>query len=235
MLDQETGRPNLKPEALRKAAAVLAISSALIMIVGAILLAASGADLDGALAEGSMDAYLRQAAGARSILVANLSVWIVGVVLWGAAGTLISRLSAGRPAAALLGRYCFSVGVPLVVAAYVAWLTIVVQLTGGDSAVSLKVGEALGWFASRGDWVATILVVGLGPALVASGGAGTWAPRWLVIWGYLAAATGFLNAIAMLTGGAGLLTYGFLIIPVGVGWMIAAGVVLLRRPGSLRS
>jgi hypothetical protein len=29
-------------------------------------------------------------------------------------------------------------------------------------------------------------------------------------------------------GGEGLLTYGFLIVPVGVGWTIAAGVVLLR-------
>ena len=38
-----------------------------------------------------------------------------------------------------------------------------------------------------------------------------------------------LNLIAMLTGGSGLLTYGFAIIPVGVGWMIAAGIVLLRR------
>ena len=36
---------------------------------------------------------------------------------------------------------------------------------------------------------------------------------------------------AMLTGGAGLSTYGFIIIPVGVGWLIAAGIVLLRsRP-----
>lgn len=205
------------------------------MIVGAILLMASGVDLDRALAEGSIDAYLRNAADARGILVANLSVWIVGVILWGAAGTLISKLPAGRPTAAVLGRYCFQVGVPVVVGAYVAWLAVVVQLAGVDSAAAVEVGKALGWFASRADWVATILVVGLGPALLASGGVGTWAPRWLIGWGYLAAATGVLNAIAMLTGGAGLLTYGFLIIPVGVGWLIAVGVVLLRWPGSLRS
>ncbi|MCH7514306.1 MAG: hypothetical protein IH947_10265, partial [Bacteroidetes bacterium] len=38
-----------------------------------------------------------------------------------------------------------------------------------------------------------------------------------------------LTAIAMYAGG--LTTYGFLIIPVGLGWTIAASIVLFRRIG----
>ena len=87
-----------------------------------------------------MAAYLLQAPEAATLLIANLVLWIVGVIVWGAAGDALSRLPSMQPGLAL---------------------------------------------------------------------------------------TGALNALAMLTGGAGLLTYGFLIIPVGIGWMIAAGVVLL--------
>ncbi|HUF09636.1 MAG TPA: hypothetical protein VMO47_09965 [Rhodothermales bacterium] len=47
-------------------------------------------------------------------------------------------------------------------------------------------------------------------------------------WGIVAVIASALTATAMLTGGAGLSTYSFLIIPVGVGWTIAAGLVLLR-------
>ena len=151
------------------------------------------------------------------------------MVLWGAAGDAFSRLPSEQPAFALFGRYCYSVGVPLVVGAYVSWLAVVVQLGGATSEETVMAAEVVGWFALRADWVATILMVGLGPALLALSGRGTWAPRWLAVWGGVAAGLGALTALAMLTGGAGLLTYGFLIIPVGIGWMIAAGVVLLRR------
>jgi hypothetical protein len=56
-------------------------------------------------------------------------------------------------------------------------------------------------------------------------------PTWLLRWSYVTAFAGVLTAVAILTGGAGLMTYGFAIVPVGVGWMIAAGVVLLRKGG----
>ncbi|MCH8954784.1 hypothetical protein IIA28_05610 [candidate division KSB1 bacterium] len=39
----------------------------------------------------------------------------------------------------------------------------------------------------------------------------------------------------LLTGGSGLSTYGFLIVPAGVGWMLAAGIVLLRRIGTTQA
>lgn len=208
---------------------LIAIASSLIMFTGAMLLVASGLDLDVALASGTMADYLAGIPEVRGLLVANLVLWIVGVLAWGVAGDAFSRLSSSSPTFTLLARACYSFGIPVVVASYAAWLTVVVVLGGPPTEGTLATGTAFGWFASRADWVATILVVGLGPFFLSLGGRGTWAPRWLVVWGGIAAVCGALNAVAMLTGGAGLTTYGFIIIPVGLGWQIAAGVVVLRR------
>jgi hypothetical protein len=61
-----------------------------------------------------------------------------------------------------------------------------------------------------------------------------WAPARLLRWSCATAFAGLLTFIAMATGGAGTNTYGFVIVPVGVGWMAAAGVVLLRRTSTAR-
>ena len=208
---------------------LIAITSSLTMFVGAMLLLASGQDLDAALASGTMAEYLAGVPDVRSLLVANLALWIVGVMAWGVAGDALSRLPSSGPSATLLARSCYRFGVPLVVSAYAAWLVVVVVLGGGVSESALTSGTAFGWYASRADWIATILVAGLGPLFLSLGGRGTWVPRWLLVWGGLAAFAGVLNALAMLTGGAGLTTYGFAIIPIGLGWQIAAGIVVLRR------
>lgn len=210
----------------------LAIVSSLTMFSGAMLLLASGLDLDAALATGTMADYLAAVPEARGLAVANLVVWIIGVMLWGIAGDALSRLPATNSTATLLARSCYRFGIPLVVAAYTAWLVVVVVLGGDTSESTITMGTALGWFASRADWIATILVVGLGPLFLSLGGRGTWAPRWLLVWGGIAAFCGALNAVAMLTGGAGLTSYGFVIIPVGLGWQIAAGVRAIRYPAT---
>jgi len=44
--------------------------------------------------------------------------------------------------------------------------------------------------------------------------------------GVLAGLTGFLGLIGLLTG---IVPLGFIIIPFGLGWMIAAGVVLIKK------
>jgi hypothetical protein len=162
------------------------------------------------------------------MLATNLTVWIAMVLLMGVAATAMATLSTRRPMTARVALFSYGTGVPLVIAAYVAWLAIVVRVAPDTSPAAITVATAMGWFASRADWIATILVIGVGPTLLAFAGRDTWAPGWLRTWSLLTAAAALLNAIAMLTGGHGLLTYGFAIIPVGVGWMIAAGVVLLK-------
>lgn len=212
-----------------------AISGAVTMIIGAAILMASGVDLDLALANDDMAGYLVAAGEAQSLVVANLVIWIVGVLIFGVAGTAMTAVCTRRRTAAQIARYCYWAGVPLVVAAYVAWLAIVVQIAPDSSQTAVLIAEVIGWFASRADWVATILILSVGPALISLAGRGDWVPKWLVGWGGVALFTGLLTAVAMLTGGKGLTTYGLLILPAGLSWTITAGIVLLRRGRLLNS
>ena len=75
------------------------------------------------------------------------------------------------------------------------------------------------------------MVLGTGPVLIAAAGRSDWVPGWLRIWSYIALFAGFLTTLAQFAGG--LTTYGFLIIPVGMGWMLGASVVLFRRLGKI--
>lgn len=218
-------------ETTTRVGAYTAIGGSVCAITGAALWGASGADIDQALAGGDIANYLTAAGESTHLLVANLTVWIAMALLLGIAATAMTALCERRQMIARVAMVCYWTGVPLVIAAYVAWLAVVVQVAPDTSPAAVLVTEVVGWFASRADWVATILIIGIGPALISLAGRGDWAPAWLARWGIVTAFTALLNAVAMLTGGSGLATYGFLIIPVGVGWMIAAGIVLFRRIG----
>jgi hypothetical protein len=212
----------------KRIAAYFAIAGSACAISGATLLMASGTDLDRALSETDMAGYL-QAAGARAGLVeANLIAWIFMVFLLASAGLLMARLDPSRGIASRLASAAYLAGAPLVLAAYVAWLSIIVTIAPDTSPASLQLATTIGWFASRADWIATILFLSAGPFLLSMAGRNVWAPLWLVRWSYAAAAAGVLNAVAMFAGGAGLSTYGIAIIPIGVGWMIVSGIALLK-------
>jgi len=206
-----------------------AIVGSLCALTGAALWASSGTDIDKSLVSNQIAEYLIAAGEHRVVLVANLSIWIVMAFLMGIAAMAMAGLAEGRRLLSDVARSCYHMGVPLVVAAYVAWLAVVLRVAPETTPAAVATAEALGWFASYADWIATMLVIGIGPTFLALAGRGTWAPGWLVKWSYLTAVAGCLTAVAMLTGGSGLSTYGFVIIPVGVFWMMAAGVVLLRN------
>ena len=212
--------------------AYTALLGSVCAISGAALMNIAGADLDTALAGGDIAGYLAVAGEGRHLLVMNLTLWILMVLLMGVAATAMTTLSERRPVLARIARYSYWVGSPLVIAAYVSWLALVVQVAPDTSPEALLLAKTIGWFASRADWVATILIVGIGPTLIALAGREEWVPAWLFRWSLVTAITGLLNFIAMITGGSGLTSYGFLIIPAGVGWMIAAGIVLYRRIGT---
>lgn len=207
--------------------AYTALGGSLSFIIGAALWIVSGVDIDQALASSEMSSYLAAVAEVRYLLVANLSFWILGALLLGAAGTALANQCVRRPAVAEMGRLCYRTGVPLAIVAFVAWLVLVVQVAPENSSAAILLAESLGWFASRADWVATVLIIGVGPALFSLAGRGDWMPVWLARGGIATAVAGLLTTIAMFTDG--LTTYGFLIVPVGLAWMIAAGLVLLRR------
>lgn len=200
------------------------------MISGAILKQLSGVDLDAALSQGAMDRYLEAAAAQTPILVGNLSLWIVGVLFFGVAAAALARCCRRRPAWGQVAQFCYWTAVPLAIGAFVAWLALVVQLAPGATGEQVAAAEALGWWASRADWIATDLVVGIGPLVFSLAGRGDWNPSWLAWLALAAGAAAAMNVLAMFTDA--LTSYGFLIVPVGLAWSLAAGVHLVRQRGS---
>lgn len=212
--------------AIARTAAWTGLLGSICMLAGAALLGSTGADLDQAMLDDDITGYLAVAAGARTQLIVNLSVWIVGVFLLGIAARMMTLLSSNGTVMAHLVRYNYGVAIPLVIASYMAWMAVVVRGTLMDQASAAPVAEVVGWFGVMADWVATIMVLGLGPWLIARSGYGTWVPRWLYTWAHLCLVAGAMNLLAMYAGG--LTTYGFAVIPVGMGWMIGASIVLLK-------
>ncbi|HPF68682.1 MAG TPA: hypothetical protein PLC20_13480 [Flavobacteriales bacterium] len=212
----------------RRLAGTLTLVGSLCMLGGAAVWGSTGVDMDQALDTGDLVGYLNSAAVHRTALIVNLSVWILGVFLLGAAARLMALLSRTNVLGSLLVRYNYGVGIPLVIVSYMAWMAVVVRLPGQDVASVAPIAEVVGWFGVRADWLATIMVLGLGPFLIVRAGRGSWVPGWLSVWGQLCLVPGVLTLIGMYCGG--MTTYGFLIIPMGMAWMIAASVVLLRRP-----
>lgn len=208
-----------------------AIAGAIAFLLGAIIWGTTGTDLDLAVVNGEMADFLIAAGAHRTALILNLSLWILGVLLLGVAGSAIARLG-DRPVPTHLAQACYRTAPPLVVVAYVAMLAVLVQLAPDTSAASVASAELLGWLGSRADWIGTILIIGAGPVFLASAGQDSWIPTWLLRFSYANAVCGLLTAVALFTNSLG--SYGFIIIPVGLVWMLCAGVVLLRQAGNQR-
>lgn len=207
--------------------AVVAILGSILMVAGAAVWSASGVDLDRALDEGAMTGYLVDAAEQDTLLVVNLSLWILGVISLGIAGTALAARGDRAHPATSAARAVYVSGAALAVVAFVTWLALV-RLAGNvaDPASVVPLADALGFIASRADWIATILLVGVGPVLLSVSGRDTWVPRWLAGWSVLALVAAALTAVAMFAGG--LTSYGFLVVPIGLGWTIGAGITALR-------
>ena len=212
-----------------KIGAYAALIGALCMLAGATFWGISGADLEKALYNGDLANYLINANENYTLVISNLSLWIFGVTVIGISGTMMASLCVQRQAISTIAMYIYWISVPLLIASYVAMLTVVVQLSPDSSVTAVSIAGAMGWFGTRADWIATIFMLGIGPALISVAGRADWVPKWLARWGFLALFASLLTAIAMYAGG--LTTYGVLIIPVGLGWTIAASIVLFRRIG----
>lgn len=204
-----------------------ALLGALTMLAGAGLWGASGTDLWAALGNGDMAGYLTAAAAAKPLLIANLSLWIGGVLVLGVAGAALAALCSQRPVWAQLANVCFRTAVPLAIVSFIAMLSLVVQIGSDTSATALRIAEVVGWIGVRADDLATALIVGFGPLFISLAGRRDWAPNWLAYWGYLAGAIGLFSLVVLYL--PGLSSYGILIVPVGIGWMLAVGILLLRR------
>lgn len=203
------------------------LSGAILMLIGAALYFSSGTDLWAAVAGGDIAGYLVTAGGVKAQLVANLTFWITGVLVLGVAWNRLVLLCEQRPALAQLARMGATTAVPLAITSFIAMLAMVVQIAPDTSATSVAIANVIGWIGIRADDLATALLIGFPPLFLALAARGEWMPTWLARWGYLAGAVGLLSLVVIYI--PPLTPMGFLIVPVGMGWMIATGVVLLRR------
>ena len=206
------------------------ITGALIMLTGTAIWAASGADLDAALDDGSIAAYLTDAASSGTALTLNLGFWILGVLTMGAGGLLLSRLG-GDSAAAAIARAAFTAGPAAAVVFFSVWLGIVLGLApahvAGESVAGVAV--ALGHAVSIADWVATVVILSVGGGALALAGRDTWVPRWLMRWAVVVVAAGALAIVGLVVGARS--TIAMPVVPIGIAYLIAAGVAAIRHDG----
>lgn len=202
---------------------------ALVMFAGAATWASTGLDLDAALTDGTVGDYLVDAADNMSALTTNLSLWMFGVVFMVAGGIGLSRIAPSDSAVANAARGSFMVGGALALAAFSIWMGIVRELAPAHAAGTdlAAVGAALGQAATIADWVATALIIGVGPALISISGKGSWVPRWLFVWSAVALLASVISIIGLYTDQRA--TISFINVPIGLAWMIAAGIVALRH------
>jgi hypothetical protein len=117
--------------------------------------------------------------------------------------------------------------VPIVIVSYVMMLAVVVQIAPNTSETAIALTNAVGWIGVRLDDIGTTLMIGLAPLFVCLAGKDDWVPKWLLAWSWVTAAVGLFSLAVLYV--ASLRALGFAIVPVGVLWTIAAGLVLIRH------
>lgn len=192
---------------------------------------ASGTDLWAALANGQMASYLEATQQVKSILIANISFWVLGVFMIGTAGNLLAGFFKQENGMVKIAQSCYSVAIPLAIVAFICMLSLTMIIAGNGGENSLTLAETIGWIGTRLDDIATALIIGGAPLFLSLAGNKDWMPKWLVYLGYLAGILGVLGLVVLFFPKQYML--GLLILPVGLGWMIATGVVLLRKDYTL--
>lgn len=153
----------------------VAIAGALSMFAGAACWGASGTDLWSALANNQIDQHLHQVTAVKSLLVANTSFWILGVLLMGTAGNLMSGYCHSGRGIAKLATTVISAAVPMAIVAFITMLAPAIYTPSPDTAY------LTGWIGTRLDDLATALIIGAFPLLISIAGRNDWVPGWLLI------------------------------------------------------
>lgn len=228
-IDQEVvnGVVGQRADATMRRTGLLSIIGAVTMIIGALFWGITGTDLWAALADDTMAAYLTAVAEVKPLLVINTTFWILGALLLGVAGTMLVDCCDKRSLWAQVALVCYRTAVPLAIVAFLTMLVITIQIAPDTSATAVYLAEVMGWMGTKADDLATILLIGAAPLLLSLAGRHDWMPKWLVVWGFLAGLSGLFTLLGLFADG--FVAVASLILPVGMGWMISAGVVLLRQ------
>jgi hypothetical protein len=195
-------------------------AGAVAMVGGAVVWSSTGTDLWAALSDRTIESYLIDVEDHRQALFANLAIWIVGAIALGAGGSLLAG-HAQNPAARL-ARFVYPFGATLGVVSFTLWMGLVRVGTNLDTATA----ETMGFGVTRLDDLATIAPIGIGPALLAASAPAWMGPR-LRRSAWLVAAGTALAVVALLTDAS--MTYGFVLVPIGLIWTIVAAVTALVR------
>ncbi|WP_420629890.1 hypothetical protein [Candidatus Leptofilum sp.] len=217
---------NIQMNQTARIGGITLIAGATVMFIGAGFYFSTGIDLWGALATNTIADYLVATAAVQTQLITNLTLWIIGILLLGMGGAQLVTLGKERPALARMARVCLTTGVPLAILSFIAMLSVVVQLGGDGSETAVVLAKTVGWIGTRTDDLATALIVGIAPLFIALAAKKAWMPNWLFYWAIAAFIIGVISLVGIYL--PALADIGFLIVPVGLGWMIATGVTLLR-------
>lgn len=201
-------------------AGIVSIAGAISMLIGAACWGASGTDLWQALAENQMENYLSQLPEARQLLVINTSFWVLGVLLMATAGTMMAGFCKTNPGLGQMAKVFSRTGASVAIVSFVMMLSLAIINPAVD------VATIIGWIGTHLDGIATVSIVGFSPLFLSIAGKPDWVPGWLQTWGYLTGFAGLLGVVGMFTG---IVALEFIIIPFGIGWKIAAGVVLVKK------
>jgi hypothetical protein len=184
------------------------------------LLGVSGTDLWQALSDNDMENYLLQLSDVKTLLVLNTSFWVLGVLLMATAASIMADICQTKVGLAQMAKVFARTGGSIAVVSFIIMLSLAINTPGIDTATNT------GWIGVRLDDIATMLIIGYSPLCLSIAGKIDWVPGWLYVWGYLAGIAGLIGIIGLFTE---IVALGFIIIPFGIGWMIAAGIVLIRK------
>ncbi len=203
------------------------IFGAVSMLIGAALWGSTGTDLWAALASNTIDSYLSALAPVKTQLAANTSFWILGVILFAVGIFIMGDLCTKNKGLGTLAKICGNIGASLGIVSFLIMLSIAIQIAPDNSPSAVLIAKTIGWIGANMDSLATILLIGASPLILSLGGSNDWVPNWLAIWGYIAGLVGCCAIIGLFV--PSLSFFAFVILPFGIGWHIAAGVVVTRK------
>lgn len=212
---------------IHRTSGLFALIGAITMLIGTVAWGSTGTDLWAALENGTMAEYLSAVTNVKTQLVINATFWGLGVIIMGMGITGLAEKPATNPVLARIASKCAQTGVAMGVISFILMLSLAIQIAPDISPEAVQMANVIGWIGTRIDDVATILIIGVGPFCLSMAGRQQWVPGWLKTWGIIVGLASILAFAGLfVTALSGL---AILLVPIGIGWVIAAGITAFRH------